>query len=200
MIDTIHLFIEKFGLGAIFVVCLAEGESAAILGGFFAHQGLLKLWAVFLAAFAGAFGGDAFCFLLGRFFSGSAFVRRLSRNPKFAYAREMVRSHPMPYVMLNRYVYGFRVIGGVVAGLSGIKLPMFLLLNALSSLIWALLFVSLGYIFGLGAEQIVGAAFAKHERLLVGLVLVILVVAAAGLLSRKFGRRLTTGSDASPPI
>ena len=36
MTDAIHLLIEKSGLFAVFIGCVAEGESAAILAGFLA--------------------------------------------------------------------------------------------------------------------------------------------------------------------
>ena len=66
-----HL-IEQYGLIAVFVACVAEGETAAILAGFFAHQGVFVPWQAFVAVFLGAFGGDAMFFLCGRRFADSA--------------------------------------------------------------------------------------------------------------------------------
>jgi membrane protein DedA with SNARE-associated domain len=70
-------------------------------------------------------------------------------------------------------------------------LPKFLVLNLVSAAIWAGVFCLLGYAFGLGAETIVGAALAKHERLLIGLVVgavaAVLGWAAARRLSRRAG-------------
>ncbi|TIX36248.1 MAG: DedA family protein, partial [Mesorhizobium sp.] len=43
------------------------------------------------------------------------------------------------------------------------------ILNVISSIIWAGLFTTIGYVFGLGAERIVGQALARHERLLIAL-------------------------------
>lgn len=77
MIDAIHYLIERFGLIAVFLGCIAEGESVAVLGGFFAHQGLFTTWQVLLAAFVGSFLGDALFFLAGKYFSESSFVRKL---------------------------------------------------------------------------------------------------------------------------
>ncbi|UXS43002.1 DedA family protein (plasmid) [Agrobacterium tumefaciens] len=195
MADTIHFLVEKFGILAVFLGCIAEGESAAILGGFFAHQGVFEAWQVFAAAFAGSFLGDTLFFLAGKYFSDSAFVGKLHQKPAFAYARRMVQSHPVPYVLLNRYVYGFRLIGGVVAGLSDIGLRTFLILNAVAALVWATLFIGIGYIFGLGAEQVIGAELAKHERLLFGLGLGIAVAGAAGYAIHKFNKGLRAQTE-----
>jgi hypothetical protein len=102
------------------------------------------------------------------------------------------QAYPAPYVLLNRYVYGYRLIGGVVAGLSDINLPKFLILNAIAALVWASLFIGIGYVFGLGAEQVVGAELAKHERLLFGLGLGV-IIAGAGLYAiHKFSVHLQT--------
>jgi len=66
MTEFIHYLIEQYGLIAVFLGCVAEGESAAILGGFFAHQHLFVLWHTILAAALGAFAGDTLFFILGR--------------------------------------------------------------------------------------------------------------------------------------
>ena len=193
MIDSIHLLIEKYGLLAAFFGCLAEGESAAIIAGFFAHQQVFVPWQAFLAVFAGAFGGDTLFFLSGRRFADHEFVRRMREKPGFDRAYRLVQEHPVIYVLINRYIYGFRLVGGVAAGLSGIGLPLFVALNAISSAIWTALFCGIGYVFGIGAEQIIGHALLKHERLLVGLAIGIAGAVAAGLAAHHFSRRRRAG-------
>jgi membrane protein DedA with SNARE-associated domain len=51
MIDEIHYLIEWFRLIAVFLGCIAEDKSAAILGGFLAHQELSEAWQVLVVAF-----------------------------------------------------------------------------------------------------------------------------------------------------
>ncbi len=189
MSDAIHLLIEKYGLIAVFLGCVAEGESAAILAGFFAHQQVFVSWQALLAVFAGAFGGDTLFFLSGRRFADRPFVLRMRQKPGFDRAFRLVNEHPVIYVLINRYIYGFRLVGGVAAGLSGIRLPLFLVLNALSSALWTALFGGIGYVFGIGAEQIIGNALMKHERLLLGLAIAIAVSGAGALAAHHFSRR-----------
>ncbi len=189
MTETIHLLVERYGLIAVFLGCLAEGESAAILGGFFAHQHIFVTWHAFVAAFLGAFLGDTLFFLAGRRFADHPWVVRLRARPGFSHAYDLVRQYPTLYVLGNRYVYGFRLVGGVAAGLSGIALPKFVILNALSALVWAAVFTGVGYIFGLGAEQIFGAALAKHERLLVGLGIGVVATLAGWYVAHRLVKR-----------
>jgi len=164
MTETIHQFVEQYGLIAVFLGCVAEGESAAILGGFFAHQHVFVPWTAFLAAAFGAFVGDTFFFVLGRSFADHPRVLKLKARPGFNHAYRLVSSHPNIFVLSNRYIYGLRLVGGVAAGFASISVPRFVILNAMSSVIWAVLFSTVGYVFGLGAEHFVGQALMHHER------------------------------------
>lgn len=197
MTDTIHALIEQYGLIAIFIACVAEGETAAILAGFFAHQGLFVPWQAFLAVFLGAFGGDAAFFLCGRRFAERPFVKRLRARPGFDRAFDLMQRHPALYVIGNRYVYGFRLVGGVAAGMSGIAAPTFVFLNAVSALVWTILFSGIGYIFGLGAEQIIGAALEKHHRLLIGLGIGVVMGLAGWYAAHHLARRAAKSRDHS---
>jgi membrane protein DedA with SNARE-associated domain len=193
MADTLHLLVERYGLIAVFAGCLGEGESAAILAGFFAHQKVFVAWQAFAVVASGAFLGDTGLYLLGRRFAERPFVQRQRARPAFARAEQLIRRHPRSFVFFNRYMYGIRAIGGVAAGLSGVPVAVFLVLNALSSLVWATIFLSAGYVFGLGVERIVGDALLKHERLIIGLGVVIVVAVAAALLARHLARRYSRG-------
>lgn len=188
MTDTLHLLVERYGLIAIFLGCVAEGESAAILGGFLAHQRVFAAWEALAAVALGAFLGDTTFFLTGRFFADRPLVSRLRRRPGFDHACRLVREHPAAYVVLNRYIYGFRLVGGVAAGLSGIPFPKFLVLNALSSLIWAILFGGIGYVFGLGIERLIGGELARHHRLIVAGAIVVGVTLVALYVAHRRSR------------
>ncbi|TIU31124.1 MAG: DedA family protein [Mesorhizobium sp.] len=186
MTEVIHRLIEQYGLVAVFLGCVAEGESAAILGGFFAHQQVFVLWQAFVAAFLGAFAGDTFFFTLGRSFADHPYVVRLRRRPGFRRAYRLLNTHPNIFVLTNRYVYGMRLVGGIAAGLSTVSVPRFVILNAISSAVWAALFGTVGYVFGLGAERMVGQAFARHERLLIALAVGLAVAILAWLAAHHF--------------
>ncbi|MCA0276527.1 MAG: DedA family protein [Proteobacteria bacterium] len=189
MIGTLHHLVAHYGLLAVFIGCMAEGESFAILGGFFAHQGFFEPWNAFAVAAVGAFLGDTLFFVLGRRFSNHKWVRLLRRRPGFSHAFRMVQAHPYLFVLGNRYVYGMRLAGGIAAGLSRIPVPLFLLLNGLSALAWAGIFVSLGYVFGLGAEHILGDTLKAHHRLFLGLGIGVAVALATWFLAHHIARK-----------
>ncbi|RWM84606.1 MAG: DedA family protein [Mesorhizobium sp.] len=189
MTDAIHNLIEQYGLIAVFLGCVAEGESAALLGGFFAHQHVFVLWQAFLAAAVGAFAGDSFFFILGRSFADHPFVVKLKGRPGFSHAYRLVSTHPDIFVLSNRFIYGLRLVGGIAAGLSGIAVTRFVILNAISSMVWAGLFTTIGYVFGLGAERIVGQALVRHERLVIALAIGLGVAVLAWFIAHTIAKK-----------
>ncbi|SIT59934.1 conserved membrane hypothetical protein [Mesorhizobium prunaredense] len=189
MTDAIHNLVAQYGLIAVFLGCVAEGESAALLGGFFAHQHVFVLWQAFLAAAIGAFVGDTLFFTLGRSFADYPLVIKLRGRPGFSHAYRLVSNHPDIFVLSNRFIYGLRLVGGIAAGLSGIAVTRFVILNVISSMVWAGLFTTIGYVFGLGAERIVGQALARHERLLIALAIGLGVAVLARFIAHRVAKK-----------
>jgi membrane protein DedA with SNARE-associated domain len=189
MTDAIHHLVEQYGLIAVFLGCVAEGESAALLGGFFAHQHVFVLWQAFLAASIGAFVGDTLFFTLGRSFANHPLVTKLRGRPGFSHAYRLVSNHPDIFVLSNRFIYGLRLVGGIAAGLSGIAVTRFVILNVISSIVWAGLFTTIGYVFGLGAERIVGQALVRHERLLIALAIGLAAAVLAWFIAHTIAKK-----------
>lgn len=176
-------FVQQYGLLAIFGGCIAEGESFAIMGGFLSHQGFFAPLNTYCVMFLGAFLGDTFLYLAGRFLSTSSWVDGIKQRPGFGRIFALVRTHPVKFIMLNRYAYGFRLIGGVASGLAKIAAPKFVALNALSSAIWAALFGGIGWFFGLGLEALIDRELHDHRKLIIGIAIgiVIAIVSAMGV-------------------
>jgi membrane protein DedA with SNARE-associated domain len=127
--------------------------------------------------------------VLGRSFAANPFVVRLRTRPGFSHAYRLVRSHPNLFVLCNRYIYGMRLVGGIASGISGISPLRSVALNGISSAVWASLFVGIGYLFGLGAERVVGRALLHHQRLLAALAIGVAVAVAAFLIAHHVANR-----------
>lgn len=181
--------VRQYGLLAILAGCLAEGESFAVLGGFLSHQGFFAPWNAFAVMVTGAFLGDFIFYLAGRFFAGSPRVAAIKQRPGFERVFALVNAHPAKFVLLNRYAYGFRLVGGIAAGMADIPMPKFVVLNALASVIWATLFGTLGWFFGLGAEQFIGGFLHDHHRLVTGVGIGIAVAVAGGAVAHHMARK-----------
>lgn len=145
--DVNHL-ITQYGYLALFIGCLAEGETFTLLGGVAAHQGLLNYGLVILTASLGGILGDTALFFIGRYY-GSAVLKRFKKHQQqIARANRLIRKRPVLFVIGVRFMYGLRIIGPVIIGASGLKPQKFLLFNVTGAVLWALIFVSLGYAGG----------------------------------------------------
>jgi membrane protein DedA with SNARE-associated domain len=184
--EFFHRFVENYGLIAVFIGCLAEGESAATLAGFFAHQNIFNLPIAVITVFTGAFLGDVLVYCLGRYAASWPWMQRQFQKPGFDKAMNFVRTNPIKSVLLNRYIYGLRFLGGVAVGMARIPLGLFMVLNAASAVVWTAIFFSIGYFLGAGAETALGTELMKHDRLLIGIVIGLIIAYAALVYSRRW--------------
>lgn len=185
MSGSIEQFVERYGLIAVFVGCVAEGETAALLAGFLAHQGTFGPATAWVAVFLGAFLGDVGFFVAGRRLGQIRFVQRVRGRNGFAQVLALAERHPAVFVIFNRYVYGTRLAGSIAVGMTALPVATFVALNALSSAIWASLFGAAGWFFGLGFESYLAREFVAQERLFIALGLGLASAAVGFLLWRR---------------
>jgi membrane protein DedA with SNARE-associated domain len=145
---NIHDLIMHYGYFALLFGCLAEGETFVLLGGIAAHQGLLNLGGVIAATMLGGIIGDQLLFWIGNRY-GSRVLEKFTRQPeKIEKAKSLINRHPAWFIIGTRFMYGFRIIGPILIGSSGLSRRLFLGFNILGAALWSLLFTSLGFFAG----------------------------------------------------
>ncbi len=124
------------------IVLFAMGAMVAL--------GSLELWPTTLIAAAGALAGDALSFALGRRYGEQLFQSRwLLRYPDFVNGgRRFFARHGGKGVMLARFLGPVRSITPALAGASQMPVLFFLVIDAIASLLWALVFLVPGVLFG----------------------------------------------------
>lgn len=136
MTDLAH-YITDYGYWALFIGCLAEGETITLLGGIAAHEGLLHWpWVIAVVALGGTLG-DQLLYFAGRRFEGRVISRLKGQEKRIARARKLIARHPMLFVIGVRFMYGFRIIGPVLIGASRLPPSRFVPLNILGAILWA---------------------------------------------------------------
>lgn len=177
--DITH-FISTYGYWALFLGCLAEGETVTLLGGVAAHEGLLRYAAVVAVAALGGIVGDMALYFIGRRF-GKRVLRRFKKaQPNIERANRLILKYPLWFVVGVRFMYGFRLIGPLMIGASRLDPKKFVPLNILGSILWALIFVSLGYVGG----RIIAPWLQKVDHHLKYLFLLVALLALVWLLPR----------------
>ncbi|EEH0140602.1 DedA family protein [Salmonella enterica] len=174
----INTLITHYGYAALVIGSMAEGETVTLLGGVAAHQGLLKFPLVAAAVALGGMMGDQLLFLLGRCYGGKILRRFPRYHTKIRRAQKMIQRHPYLFVIGTRFMYGFRVVGPLLIGASRLPPKIFLPLNIVGALIWALLFTTLGY---LGGEVIAPWLHDLDQHLRHGVWLILAIVLVVGV-------------------
>jgi membrane protein DedA with SNARE-associated domain len=181
---TIETSIARFGLVAIFLGAAVEGETAVIAGGFLAHQQLLPLGGVMIAAAAGSLFADQCLFLIGRYYREHRRVRAITSRPQFAKVWEMLERYPRRFIFTFRFLYGLRTISPLAIGTSSVPAHIFLLLNLLAAIVWAVAATAIGYVFGHGIEMAFGR-LRRLEHVGAAVVAVIAIALAVGWFVRR---------------
>ena len=144
----INALIEQYGYAALVIGSVAEGETITLLGGVAAHQGLLKFPLVVAAVALGGMIGDQLLYFLGLRFGPTLLKRFVKHKKKINRAQRLIQRHPYLFVIGTRFMYGFRIIGPILIGASRLPPKIFLPLNIVGAIAWALIFTTLGYVGG----------------------------------------------------
>lgn len=169
----INSLIAHYGYAALVVGSMAEGETITLLGGVAAHQGLLRFPLVVAAVALGGMIGDQVLYLLGLRFGSRLLGRFKKHRKKIHRAQRLIQNHPYLFVIGTRFMYGFRIIGPLLIGASRLPPKIFLPLNIVGALVWALIFTSIGYAGG----EVIGPWLHSLDQHLKHWIWVILAVA-----------------------
>lgn len=157
----------------LFVSMVLEGESFLIIGGVLIHLGALSVWEVGTIALIGVLVGDFLWYFLG------TYLRKIKWAERYIVTAENVvhrllpkfKEKPFPSLILAKYIYGANHATLVLSGVVGLDLWLFTKAEVVATIIWIIVFVSLGYLFG-------SAALLVSHKLSVFLLIVLILILA----------------------
>ena len=183
------IFLVSFGESFVGFSLLFPGTTIMILAGTLVDwplnpHGVLSIWPVLSGAILGAVIGDTISYMLGKRF-GHLLEKHwfFIRHPETAGARlRLFRALRHDQRVRGRFFGPVRAVIPLVAGIMGMPTRRFWIANITSAFIWApaLLLV------GSGIHSIATLVMAKHERLLISVVVVVALMAAIWALE-KYG-------------
>ncbi|MGQ9660303.1 MAG: DedA family protein [Thermochromatium sp.] len=176
--------ISQYGLVAVLVGTVLEGESVLLVAGYAAHRGYLDFPAVVTLAWLGAVLGDQAWFWLGRRHGSWLLARRPGLRARMDGALALISRHPGKAALAMRFAWGLRTALPIAMGMSALPAGRFLALNLLSAAVWAPLIAGLGWSFGALITQHAAQLHRYEHYLAAGLV-------AAALAIHWFYRRRT---------
>lgn len=190
---TLEHFLEHYGLVAVFVASMFEGDVTLLLTGLLAHYGVFPFYAGVTAGAAGGLVGDILYFFAGRRL-GERWLRS-----HLAWAEHLVERWWQRWgvrsLFLGRYIYGARIAAMMFWGVRGERFARFVVLDAINCGLWALTFSALGYLFSQGLSTLLS----EWRRVEVGLLTGILVFALLALALQLLSRQITRPQKRSQP-
>ncbi len=162
--------IQQYGYLAVLIGTVLEGETVLLMAGYAAHRGYMDLGLVIVVGTFGGFVGDQFFFMLGRARGRQLLARFPAIQAQSARVQRLVDRYHTWLIVGVRFMYGLRVAGPVLLGMSEVSHGRFAVFNALGALLWAALIAGAGYAFG-EAFQMVLADAKRYEALVLGVIL-----------------------------
>lgn len=177
----------RYGFIAVLVGTALEGDVTALLAGVITHLGYMKPLAAFAAVWLGALSSDAAVFMVAR--QAGARVRETRAYERVApLIATMTRRSGVGELFLTHFIVGTRVASMIFWGLEGLSWTRFLVIDAASCAVWAVVMVALGYAFSGSAALIIGDV----KRVEWWLAAALLLGAALVLAARRGLRRVTS--------
>lgn len=172
--------ISQYGYFAVLIGSIVEGDAMAILGGIAARHHYLAFFTTVAMAALGGMISDQLLFFLGQRYGERILSKFKRHRSKIDRMRGLVHRHASWWVVGVRFAYGFRIIGPLILGTSGIAPRRFIVLNIIGGLLWGTVMVSLGYCVGEFLHRFV----AGHRSLELWLIIVAVWAVSLALVVR----------------
>lgn len=190
--NNVIAFLEAYGYLAVLIGSMFEGEIMLFVAGILSHKQVLDLSfpVIFIAATLGAFTGDSFWFLLGRY-------RRLwvQKSMPKAYKRAhgmftLYEKRPRTFASGMRFMYGFRTLVPLSMGLSHVPYRTFVFWNALGALAWSTVMTGAGYYAGAFLTELFGRFPLREVKILIAIAALLGIAYLAHRLIERGARKV----------
>jgi membrane protein DedA with SNARE-associated domain len=148
----------RFGLPAIFVLTMAEGDITLLLAGVLAHGEAFGEYSFLLVLLVGTLGGvasDNAAYLLGRGVRSGVKKWRFYcvARPRI---ERLVEKFGLLSIFVSKYTYGLRWGACAFYGVAKMRYLRFLLLSFASCFVWVLSLTTVGYVFHSAIYNLIG--------------------------------------------
>jgi membrane protein DedA with SNARE-associated domain len=175
--NFLNEIIGQYGIYAVFLLVMIEGDITLLLAGVMAHSGFFGDNSFVSVLFAGTLGGavsDNIAYFTGRTFRKGVRDLRFYRAAQPRMER-LTRNFGGLSIFLSKYIYGLRWASCIFHGVGRMSYLRFVLVSLTSCFAWVFLLSGAGYFFSGAVMGIIGD-FQRLGKVL----LVIVVVGIAG--------------------
>lgn len=142
---------------SVFLGFILPGETAVVVGGFFAYEGKLPVALVIVVACAGAIIGDSVGYAVGQRWGDALLDKAPKRFVKPAHieqGKRLINRLGGRSVFIGRWTAVLRALVPSLCGTARMEYRSFLLWNAVGGISWAVAFSLLGYLAGSAWQRV----------------------------------------------
>jgi membrane protein DedA with SNARE-associated domain len=183
-LEPLYHFIDHYGLYAVFLLAMVEGDITLLLAGVLAHShffGPYSFGGVLLWGTLGGAASDNVAYLVGRGFCEGVRNARFYRVAQPRIER-LTNKFGGLSIFLSKYIYGLRWASCIFYGVGRMPYLRFLLLSLSSCFLWVFLLSGAGYFFSGAVIGIIG----DFHRLGKILLVIVVVGIACFYLAERF--------------
>jgi membrane protein DedA with SNARE-associated domain len=180
-LEYVQQLISTFGLPAIFLLTMVEGDITLILAGVLAHGQAFGEYSFPLVLAAGTLAGvasDNVAYALGR--AGRSSVKKYrfycAARPRI---ERLTHKFGMLSIFVSKFTYGLRWGACAFYGVAKMPYPRFLVLSFASCFFWVLVLSGAGFVFHSAIYRLVGNLH-DLSYLLLGVVIAVVVIGIGG--------------------
>lgn len=157
-LQFVNELMGRFGLPAIFILTMVEGDITLLLAGVLAHGHAFGEFSFPLVLLVGTLGGvvsDNAAYLLGR---GAGRGVRGYRFYRMAHPRieRLTKTFGAFSIFVSKYTYGLRWGACAFYGVARMPYLRFIVLSFASCFVWVLSLVTVGYVFHSAIYNLIG--------------------------------------------
>src|SRR5215212_10281223 len=171
-LDFLYELIGQYGLYAVFILVMLEGDITLLLAGVLAHSAFFGDYSFAQVLLWGTIGGcasDNLAYFAGRGFCEGVRQFRFYRAAQPRLERLTTKFGALS-IFLSKYIYGLRWASCVFYGVGRMPYLRFLLLSFASCFLWVLILSGAGYFFSGAITNLLGDF---HQ---IGYILLVIVV------------------------
>ncbi|QJC37049.1 hypothetical protein GJU01_01810 [Enterobacteriaceae endosymbiont of Donacia vulgaris] len=140
--------INQYGYLIVLLGSLIEWETFIVFAGMLAHKKILFLHKIIIITITGSVISNQILFFIGKKYSKKFLFIFKNYNFKIQKYRKLIINYPYIFIIITRFIYGFRLISPITIGIANISNIKFFLLNIFGAFIWTFFFTITGYFFG----------------------------------------------------
>lgn len=176
-----------FGYTILFIAMVLEGETFLIIAGMLASLKAFDTGDVLWISFAGVVLGNIMWYQFGAHLKGAGLSSRIIKRAErmIAFFLPRFRERPFKSIFFSKFIYGANRATVIMSGVFRVPFKLFFRAEFLASIVWVILYFSVGYFFGeIAIEK-------THNVARVALAILVFVIAFAliqKVIARYYGQ------------